>query len=179
MCSKCNKCCDNSCKYECCPVMSDCLAKQIECAFKKVFPDAAILPCIGMPSNNKCVMTLTHSLCPCAPVIKINGLESNSLLVNNAFFSSEVSCGKWLNMYQINFPNVPGKCGCKSLSEIYTEAIVKMGISVEDQSTVFKGICPDIITISSQAIDMDPIEFVKKQLCALKSTLKQNSRQCC
>lgn len=176
----CNKCCF---KEECCcccePVMNDCLAKQIECIWKQAFCDAIILPCIGYPSSGNCVMTLTHTLGNCAQKLKINGLISKSILANNAFYSAEVSCGKWLNLYQIKLPNIPGECGCKSSGEIYVEALIKLGISVDGNSYSWNGTCPNVLTINSKAIGMDPCDFSKKQIAAIKAVLNYFTNKCC
>lgn len=172
MCSKC--CCnkiDTNCCNPCCPVMDDCLAKKIECLWIEAFCDAKILPQIGYPSCNNCVMTLTHTLGNCIPKLKINGLQSKSMLANNAFYSAEVSCGKWLNLYEGIIPNVPGTCGCKSTGEVYIEALVKLGISVDNDNYHWKGSCPNMLAINSKAIGMDPIDFTKKQIAALKAVL--------
>ena len=167
MCSKC--CCDM--KDICCcePAMTDCLAKQVECIWKQAFCDAKILPEIGWPTCGECVMTLTHSLGKCVPKLKINGLCSLSLLANNAFYSAEVSGCKWLNLYQIMIPDIPGKCGCKSSGEVYTEALVKLGISIDGDAYSWKGACPTMLTIHSSAIGMHPIDFSKKQIAAIKA----------
>jgi hypothetical protein len=177
MCSKC--CCDK--KDPCCcePVMTDCLAKKIECVWKQAFCDAKILPEIGWPSCNDCVMTLTHSLGKCAQKLKINGLCSNSILANNEFYSAEVSGCKWLNLYQIQIPDIAGKCGCKSSGEVYVEALVKLGISVDGNSYNWNGTCPHMLSIHSKAIGMDPLEFSKKQIAAIKATMEYFANNCC
>lgn len=173
MCSKgccpVNQCCD---PCDCCtPKMDDCLARKIECMWKKCFCDALILPKIGLPSCGKGVMTLTHKLGNCS-CLRINGLASKSILMNNSFYSAEVSNCQWLNVYQIALPNVPGKDGCKSSAEVYTEALVKMGISIGSMSNLVNGACPDTLSITSTAIGMDPCEFTKKQISAIKCVLK-------
>ena len=172
-------CCPQPCcPQPCCPQMTDCLAKEIECIWKQTYCDATIIPCIGMPSTANCVMTLTHSMGKCVPKIKLNDLPSLSILVNNAFYSAEVSCGKWLNLYQVMIPDVPGKCGCKSSGEIYTEALVKLGISIEGDHYNWKGSCPFMLAINSKAIGMSPCEFSKKQIVALKAVNDYISKQC-
>jgi hypothetical protein len=93
------------------------------------------------------------------------------MLANNSFYSAEVSCGKWLNLYQGLIPNVAGTCGCKSSSDIYTEAIVKMGISVDSVKIEWIGSCPGLLQVSSKAIGMDPCEFSKKQIAAIQAVL--------
>jgi hypothetical protein len=173
-CNPCNLCCADPC----CPEMTDCLAKQIECIWRKAFCDATIIPKLGVPSCACSVMTLTHTLGNCAPCVSINGLKSKSMLTKNAFYSTEVSCGKWINLYQIVLPNIPGKCGCKSSGEIYTEALTKLGISLGGDSYTWKGSCPNMLAINSQAIGMDPCEFSKKQIAAIKAVLNYFNNCC-
>lgn len=178
MCDKC--CCEKKNICGCGPEMTDCLAKQVECLWKEAFCDAMILPVIGYPSCNKGVMTLTHNLGKCAPKLKINGLTSKSFLANNAFYSAEVTGDKWLNLYQGIIPNIAGECGCKSSGEVYIEALVKLGISVENDNYHWKGSCPDMLAISTKAIGMNPLEFSKKQIAAIKAVLEHFSKkQCC
>lgn len=167
------------CDYECEPVMTDCLAKKIECLWKKAFCDATLLPVIGIPSCNKCVMTLTHTLGECVKKIKINGLTTKSILANNAFYSAEVSCGKWLNLYHVVIPNIPGNCGCKSSGEVYAEALIKLGISLESESYDWKGTCPNVLAVNSKSIGMHPIEFTKKQIAAVKAVIENFLNKCC
>lgn len=175
-CAKVDNCC-------CGPVMDDCLAKKIACIWKESFCDAMILPQIGYPSCGDCVMTLTHTLGKCYPKLKINGLCSKSMLANNAFYTAEVSCGKWLNLYQGIIPNIAGQCGCKSTGEVYIESLVKLGISVENDNYHWKGSCPNMLAISSKAIGMDPVDFTNKQIAVLKNTLcyaqRLTSQSCC
>lgn len=168
-CNPCNPCCDPCCDV---PKMTDCLATQIECIWKKSFCDAALLPKIGFPSCGNGVMTLTHRIDQCAPRIRINGLTSKSILVNNSFYSAEVSGCKWLNIYTISLPNVPGQCGCKSSAEVYTEALIKMGISIGSMTNLINGACPDTLSITSMAIGMNPCKFSQKQINAIKCVLK-------
>lgn len=187
MCDKCceTKCCvkiDSCCKkVDCCgPVMDDCLAKQLECMWKKSFCDATIVPCIGQPSKTCGVLLLTHTLNKllnkCPPTI--NGLSVKSPLANNAFYSAEVSECQWVNLYEIILPDIPGKCGCKSSTEIYIEALVKLGISVEGNDSKWKGMCPYSLSIKSKAIGMDPQSFTKKQISAIKATIEYINCSC-
>jgi hypothetical protein len=181
----CDQCCfekiETCCKKEICcsPVMDDCLAKKILCIWKKAFCDAIILPVIGVPSCNRCVLTITHNLGKCVPKLKINGLTSRSILANNAFYSAEVSSGKWLNLYQIVLPDIPGKCGCKSSGEVYTEALVKFGISVDGNGYNWNGDCPNTLAINSKAIGMNPCEFSKKTIAAIKAVLENFCLETC
>ncbi len=123
-------CCNKKKKYcNCEPVMDDCLAKKIECLWKDAFPNAMILPVIGYPSCGTGVMTLTHG--QCMPPLVVNQLPLLSPLANNALYSAEVSCGKWVNLYEVMIPDIPGDNGCKSSSELYIKLLVDAGISVE------------------------------------------------
>lgn len=167
-----SKCCQPKCCEPCCPEMNDCLAKKIECIWKQAFCDSTIIPQIGVPSCAKCVMTLTHTLGKCLPKLKINGLCTLSPLANNGFYSAEVSCCKWINLYQIQLPNIPGECGCKSSGEVYTEALIKLGISVDSIGLGWVGSCPNLTLFHSKAIDMDPCTFSQKQIAALKAVIE-------
>ncbi|AVL94612.1 hypothetical protein ma226 [Moumouvirus australiensis] len=170
-CEKIDDCC-------CQPCMNDCLAREIECLWKQEFCDSTLLKPSGIPSCSGGVMVLTHSLGNCMPKIKLNGLTSKSILANNAFYSAEVSCCKWLNLYQIQLPDIPGDDGCKSSGEIYTEALIKFGISVDGDSYNWKGACPNTLSINSKAINMHPIEFSKKQIAAVKAVIDYFSCSC-
>jgi len=183
----CDKCCGEvktccvPCQpcQPCCPVMDDCLAQKIACIWKAAFCDAIILPKVGVPSCACGVMTLKHSLGKCIPTVKINGLCVKSMLANNSFYSAEVSGGKWVNLYQGLIPNVAGKCGCKSSSEVYVETLIKFGISVDSINQVWKGSCPELITVSSKAVGMEPCEFSQKQVAAVKAVIDHFLNPCC
>lgn len=169
-------------KDDCCssdPKMTDSLAKEVECLWKKAFCKATILPVLGVPSCNECVMTLTHAMGECVPKVSINGLKICSMLANNGFYSAEVSCGRWVNLYQVMLPNIPGCNGCKSSGEVYNEALIKFGISVEGDHYNWKGTCPCMIAVNSKAIGMHPIEFSKKQIAAIKAVQECFKNECC
>ena len=168
-CEKRNECCEK--RNECCPVMDDCLAKEIECLWKQCFCDATIVPCLGVPSQTCGVLWLTHTLGKCLSKSKINGLCVKSSLVRNAQYTAEVSDGQWVNLYSVRLPNIPGKCGCKSSTEVYVEALAKLCISVEGDTYGWKGECPNKITINSKSVGMLPVEFTKRQIAALKATI--------
>jgi len=148
--------------------MDNCLAKKLEHIWRKSFCDATVIPVLGVPSDSFCVMTLTHTMGQSWPQIRIDGLNIRSMLVNNAFYSAEVSNDRWVNLYQIQIPNVPGRCGSKSSGEIYTETLIKLGISIEGDGYNWKGTNPFMLAINSKAIGMHPIEFSKKQIAAVK-----------
>lgn len=175
-------CCGDSydyCNKRCGPEMTDCLADKVACIWKQAFCDAMIIPKLGVPSCSCGVMVLTHSLSKCQADLKINGLKTKSMLANNAMYSAEVTCDKWLNLYQITLPDIPGKNGCKSSIEIYTEALAKMCISIDSVSNAWTGASPASITVRSKAFCMDPCEFSKKQICAIKAVIENFSKNCC
>lgn len=192
----CDKCCEKPCCKKidccpkkfccekidyCCPVMDDCLAREIECLWKKAFCDATIVPCLGQPSQSCGVLLLTHSLGNSLGKCHqhtINGLPIRSPLASYALYSAEVSKGQWVNLYEIMLPDIPGKCGCKSSTEVYVEALVKLGISVEGDHYHWKGMCPYSFAIHSKAIGMDPCTFTKKQIAALKATIEYINCSC-
>lgn len=158
--------------------MNDQVANQIVGIWKGAFSDAALLPVIGLPSNNKGVMTMTHTMqmpgMPPPPPMTINGLPTNSPLGNNALFSSEVSQGKWLNLYEIMLPDIPGSGGQPSLCQKYVNALQRGGIDVAGNHYHWTGarmLGQFPLAIHSQAIGMDPVEFSNKQIGALRYAL--------
>lgn len=172
-CTPCNPSSCNPCIPCCTPILTDCLAQQLECLWKQTFCDALILPQIGFPSCGDGVMTLTHTLKNCCKQFpRINGLCTKSPLANNATYTVEITCCRWLNLYSIPLPNVAGTNGCKSSSEVYEEALIKLGISVDKSNLIWKGICPSILLVSSKAIGMDPCDFTRRQIAAIKIVLE-------
>ena len=155
------------------PVMNDQLAKRIEAEWKRAFPDASIFPVIGFPSKGNGVMTLTHSMGNQMPKLKINGLTSLSPLANNALFSTEVSGGKWLTLYEIMIPDIPGVNGSKSSGAVYEDALVRSGITIDGDHYHWKASQPFMLAIHTSAIGMHPIEFVRKTIAALNQFISQ------
>jgi len=148
--------------------LDDRLALLILAEWQKSFPDAMIFPTIGFPSKSGGVLTLTHSFGKNnMPKLRINGLVSQSPLANNALYSTEITGGQWLNLYEVMIPDVPGKNGSKSSGEIYTETIIQSGISVEGDHYHWKGANPPMLAIHSKSIGMHPIEFAQKVSQAL------------
>ena len=121
-CGKKNKC-EKKYSKKCCKV-TDKFAKHVLCLWKKYFCDALILPKIGYPSCAKGVATLMHGL-HLKHKMKLNGLESNSALTNKALYSFECSNGQYINLYEVMLPDIPGKCGKKSTTEVFTKALCK------------------------------------------------------
>ena len=101
----------------------------------------------------------------------INGLKSKSPLANNALFSTEITDGKFINLYDIMLPDIPGKCGEKSTVQFYMDALTKLNIQVAASHHHWTGLKPFMLSIHSYNIGMCPEEFTKKTLHALKETL--------
>ena len=153
--------------------MDDAAAAQVTNVWKSMFPDAAPLPGIGLPSQNKGVMTLTHTMG--GPPMTINGLPSGSPLANSALFSSEVSGGRWLNLYEIMLPDIPGVNGASSSVERYVETLVRNGVSTGGDHYHWKGarmMAMPVFAIHSQSTGlMDPIAFSAIHLAAIRNAL--------
>jgi hypothetical protein len=64
------------------------------------------------------------------PLLKINGLPSKSPLSNNGLFSTEVRNGKYINLYEMMIPDIPGKDGERSTSQIYIDKLYKYNLDV-------------------------------------------------
>lgn len=178
----------SSCKEEC--VVDDKLAKLVERLWKKYFPDALLLPVIGLPSNFNGVATLTHTMGD-GHLMSINGLVSKSALANNALYSFECAkpakhhndhdclCkdSKYLNLYEIMIPDIPGKDGEDSTAEYYVKLLSKYGLSPAGVhfhwwgQNVIKGNTL-VAAIHHQGIDISPIEFSKRTIKALLKTIK-------
>lgn len=156
------------------PPFSDSEAEHVAGIWKAMFPDAAILPVIGYPSQGKGVMTLTHSGniagSPANAPMTINGISSNSPLANNALYSAELTPQGWLNLYEIMVPDVPGKDGSPSLGSRYKNALQSLGIDVAGDHFHWAGgemMGKFARAIHSQNFGMHPIDFSQRQLQAL------------
>lgn len=160
------------------PVMNDMIAMNLIAMWRAAFPDAQALPGIGMPSQNNGVLTLTHTMHPDlakAMPMTINGLPSRSPLANNALYSVEVSGGKYLNLYEIMIPEVPGKDGSPSTSQQYVDAITKQGITVGGDHYHWKGgemLGRFALAIHTQAIGMDPMTFTQITVEGLRMAMR-------
>lgn len=62
-------------------------------------------------------------------LMKINGQPSKLPLANNALYSVECSKNKFLNLYEIMIPDIPGN---ESTAEIYVNALYNQGFDVVD-----------------------------------------------
>ncbi len=172
---------ENECDCDqCLRVVNDKLAKKIEALWKEAFPDAMLLPVIGYPSNNHGVLTLTHTASDM--LMKINGLPSKSPLTNNALYSAEVSKHKYINLYEIMIPDIPGKNGCVSTAQLYIDTLRDKGLHVSATHYHWTGVSmfdchvkhPEhlIVAVHHFAHEFNPYEFSKKTIKALKITMK-------
>ena len=155
-----------------CPLTDD-VAKQVEALWKSVpeTKDASLLPVIGFPSNGNGVLTLTHTM-QGMPRMKINGLTSNSPLLNNALYSVECTENVWLNLYEIMIPDLPGNKGELSTVQLYVNKLAELGLNVNGTHYHFHGssVIPGntlVAAIHHSSISMDPFTFSAKTLEAL------------
>ena len=156
--------------------MNDTIAKNNQSKWKELFPSATLLPEIGFPDKGgNGVMTLTHSLNTndfSMSNLTINGLESKSPLANNALFSSECSGNKYLNLYEVMLPDLPGENGARSTVQIYIDTLAKSGIQVSASHYHWTGVgSPFMLAIHSYNIGMSPNEFTELTLRALEKTI--------
>ena len=163
----------SSCSSDC--LVDDRFARKVEDIWKEAFPDASLLPVIGFPSNSGGVGTLTHSMGD-GMLLSINGLPSKSPLSNNALYSFECSKGHYLNLYEIMIPDIPGRDGDDSTAEIYVKLLSKYGLSVAGVHFHWWGqdlVCGNtlISAIHHQGINIDPKEFSRRTIKAIKKTM--------
>lgn len=150
------------------------LCKMSETEFKKIDPNATILPKIGLPSENKGVCTILHGMGPHAHNLKINGLESKSPLANAALFSTECSDNKYLNLYEMMLPEGNAKTpGHKSNAELYAQDLNNQKINVAGTHWHWWASEPYVAAIHHQNVGMNPVEFTNKTVDAL---LNYNNR---
>lgn len=109
-------------------VMNDQLARTVEQLWKDNFDEANLLPVVGVPSTGEGVMTLTHEMG--GPDMSINGQVSKSPLANYALYSAECSDNKYLNLYEVMIPDIPGKHGNFSTAEFYVNSLRDHGLDV-------------------------------------------------
>lgn len=165
----------SSCSSDSDCIVDDRSAKEVEAIWDEAFSGAILLPVIGFPSNSGGVGTLTHGMGD-GILLSINGLPSKSPLSNNALYSFECSQGHYLNLYEIMLPDIPGRDGEDSTVEIYVNLLYKYGLSVAGVhfhwwgQNLIRGNTL-ISAIHHQAIDMDPKEFSRKTIKALKKTM--------
>jgi hypothetical protein len=148
-----------------------------EYEWKLLFKDAELLPVVGYPSTAKGVATLTHSICKMSN--KINDLKSQSILANNAFYSFESACDRYLNLYEVTLPNIPGRNGRPSTVEVFVNKLRDNDLDVAGVNFKWFGgksanLKKDkgLVTVNVQKANMNPCEFTRKTLSALKKALK-------
>lgn len=154
------------CEINCGTFVDDILARKLIKKWEKVFPDAHLLP-----NYANGVVVITHTLTEGAHS-KINGLPSRSMLVNNAFFSTEVSKGRYINLYSVKIPDLPGKRGEPSTAQIYIQQLVHLGLDVQGISPSWMGVTLTgedcgLVEIKHMKIEMNPSEFTKRTITAL------------
>jgi hypothetical protein len=161
---------------KCAKPITDSEARAVEKLWQKYFPSALLLPVIGLPSNAQGVLTLTHQMNG-SPPMKINGLTSKSALANNALYSSEVSDGKYLNLYEIMVAAIPGKHGEPSTDQIYINLLEKYGLDTAGVHFHWTGgwVYPNdhgVTAIHHQNIGLTPEEFSRRTIKALLKVMK-------
>lgn len=158
--------------------LTDQQARGVENLWKQSFPDATLLPVIGLPSNDNGVLTLTHTL-GLGKVLKIDGLPSLSPLSNNALYSAENINGLTLNLYEILIPDIPGHRGNRSTAQIYVQALNDQGLSVSGVhyhwtgEAVFENEPTDhgVAAVHHQNYGLDPLEFSRRTIAALQTVI--------
>lgn len=154
-------------------LMNDTLANEVQSLWRKSFPDASLLPVIGLPSNGNGVLTLTHGT---GHKMSINGLLSNSPLANNALYSSECINNVYLNLYEIMIPDIPGTGGQPSTAEIYVKALQENDLDVAGVHFHWFGshvLNNDrgVIAVHHQKSNMHPIDFSIRTIIALHKVM--------
>lgn len=161
--------------------IDDGLAERINSLWKQAFPDSFILPVVGFPSNNgNKYAVFSHTLG--TPPMLVNGLPSLSPLSNNALYSFECSRGKFLHLYEIMLPDIPGKCGEPSTVQIYVNALRDNGLDVAGLHWHFYGGVADsndrgVLAIHHQNVGLSPEKFTKKTIAALKKAIRAIDRR--
>lgn len=144
------------------------ITEQVIQLWKENFPGFAV---ITMPSQDG-VLTLTHGMD--MPLLKINNFPSKSPLSNNGLFSTEVSKDRFLTLYEVMLPDIPGPYGERSTADIYVKAIEKAGMDTAGvhfhwwASSVFPGKDHGVTAVHHQAIGMNPVEFSQKTIQILQ-----------
>lgn len=148
-------------------------AEKILRIWQKEFPDAFILPVIGFPSNNNNKVAVFSHTDGSGHNMTINGLPSKSPLANNALYSFECTRDKFLNLYEIMIPDIPGEEGERSTAQIYVNALAAEGLDVSGVHWHFFGGIMDAndrgaFAIHHQNIGLNPKEFTRATIRALR-----------
>ena len=153
---------------------TDDFARQIENIWRDSFKDTLLF---GLPSNSNGVATLTHTSGLGIP-LKINGLPSQSPLANNALYSFETINGKYLNLYEILIPDIPGENGSESTAQLYINSLRDNKLNVSsihyhwNGAFVFYGAVKDhlVAAIHHYAYNMNPVDFSNATIKSLQTT---------
>jgi hypothetical protein len=155
--------------------LSDATALQVEALWKAAFSDATLFPGIGLPSQDKGVLFLTHSL-QLGTLLKIDQLPSISPISNNSLYSAENINSKTFNIYEVLVPDIPGVNGGDSTGQVYIRALIANGLIPAGNhfhwtgQYFFNGEVRDhnVAAIHHQQYNMDPVTFTNKTIAALK-----------
>ena len=165
-CEKKEKKCEKP-KKECC-VIDKCLLNELECLWKQFSHTASA-------DLSKGVILLSHGL-PVHFNNTINGLAVHSPLVSHGLYSVECSEGKYVNLYEVIIPDIPGAHGHDSTGKIFTKILAKYNIFTDGDHFHWKGhqitkkqTIPDAIHVVK--IDLHPVLFTKVIIKALKKVL--------
>jgi hypothetical protein len=106
----------------------------------------------------------------------------NSPLCNNALFSSECSGDKYINLYEVLIPDIPGTNGALSTAQIYVNALAAQGLDVAGFHFHWTGstvLANDklVAAVHHQKINMDPLTFSMKTIAALNDVMEVISRR--
>jgi hypothetical protein len=167
-----------------CKELTNNRSKRIEQLWRLLFPDALILPIIGYPeTRGNGVMTLTHTANTKHLKMHnmvINGLKSNSPLANNALYSVEIRDGRFINLYEIMLPDIPGEGGSRSTVQFYIDTLQDLGIHVSASHYHWTGSKqPFMLAIHSYSTTMSPEKFTERTLYALERALLLIKKRMC
>lgn len=152
------------------PIMNDQIALAVQSIWKSAFPSAALLPGIGLPSqNHQQWFILTHQVGE-YPVMFINGLQCLNPLCTNALYSSELSNNLYTNYYEIMLQDLPGNNGQLSSVQVYLQALMKNGLLINGVHFHWLGTAQPFIAIHhTSPVGMSPIGFSYATIDALKT----------
>jgi len=103
----------------------------------------------------------------------INGLKTKSPMVNLGQFSSECVNGKYINLYEILLPDIPGVNGGISTVECYVKSLQEVGLDVAGVNFHWMGnsmlsIDKGVKGIHHQTTsDITPLDFSNRTITAL------------
>ena len=165
--------CEKKEKKKHCPKKEKCevdckLLKELECLWKK-------FTCDVDAHFEHGVANIAHTL-PLKAINTINGLPVKSPLTTHGLYSAECSCEKYVNLYEIIIPDIPGCHGEDSTGKIFVKILAKHGIYADGDHFHWKGhiilkeqALPDAIHVVG--IDIHPVYFTKVIIKALRKVL--------